>query len=116
MNDLERVLSQAKHDWDADERRRARRSRGGRWARVALWAWAIALPVFVLIGFVYAAEVWCSPPDPDGGMLRDAEVCRGDDASLTIGIAQPVLVWLGGLGLLSWFARPARLVGGAGPD
>ena len=76
--------------------------------RWVVWAWALTFPAFWLLGLTYAANVWCLPPDPDGALLRDAEMCHGDDVVLLVGIAQIMLVWLGGLLWLIWWRRTDR--------
>lgn len=70
--------------------------------------WLIAAPAFLFAGLAYAEAIWCSPPDPDGGMRRDTEMCGGDDGALLLGVAQVMVVWLlGMIGLILW-ARPRR--------
>lgn len=70
--------------------------------------WLLAAPLFLFAGSAYAEAIWCSPPDPDGGMRRDAELCGGDDGALLVGVSQVMVVWLLGMVALIWWARPRR--------
>ncbi|MEO6627321.1 MAG: DUF2716 domain-containing protein [Aquihabitans sp.] len=74
---IEEVVARLGRESAQAERRRRRRN------ALMLAAWVIGFPLVVWLGRgAVASTVGCAASDPDGGLLRDAELCRGDDAAL----------------------------------
>lgn len=77
-----------------------KKARGRRLAyNMLLIAWCPLLLVLV-----YGSYVWLGPatgvcprPDPDGGLLRDSELCRGSASGQFGMLVVALFVWIGGL-------------------
>ncbi|MCB1039233.1 MAG: hypothetical protein KDA94_06850 [Acidimicrobiales bacterium] len=101
---IEEVVARLGEDAAQAERRRRRID------VLVLSAWVVGVPLVVwLFRGAVASAVGCPAPDPDGGLLRDAEVCRGDDAAFLRALALPFAVWvLGGVTLADLLRRRHR--------
>jgi hypothetical protein len=98
---IEEVVARLSRDAAQAERRRRRLD------ALVLAAWAVGFPLAVwLLRGAVASVVGCAAPDPDGGLLRDAELCRGDDAAFLRALALPFVVWVfGGVALAKLLRR-----------
>ena len=76
---------------------------------IAVWCPLLFVLVYVGINWVGPFTGVCPAPDPSGGMLSDAEPCRGNTPGLFLMASLGIVVWVAGMVIIARrIGRPVR--------